>query len=655
MKSVFAKLALLQLLGGLFGIAILYFLMDSQLSQGMNESYMTHAQVVTQSLAKAVEAGLVGHDLTSVQSILDAMLSSPGVEWICVTAPDGQILAHTLVPDFPASIPISMLSGQREGALVKMPDSGKTVVVFSQPVLTGIVGEVHVAFARDKLTASIHKMEWFILAGIAGVMLFITLAFAALAHRIIRPIRTLTGSAALLSGEQRELFVPVPVISNDEIGLLSSAFNRMAAQLKSHEASLEAKVRARTEELVQANGSLAIEMGERERMESALRVANRNLSELIDASPVAITAYDLDGKVQSWNPAAERLFGWSAGEAIGHRVPFVQPDKQSEFDERRLRIIHSGDDLSATTVRRVKKDGSLLDLSISSAALRDPHGTVIGLISVITDVTEQERVAEEIQKARAAAEAANRSKSEFLANMSHEIRTPMNGVIGMTELALETDLTDQQREYLDMVKSSAEGLLTVINDILDFSKIEAGKLELEPVAFAIGDAVEEATGMMALRAWQKGLELAVDLQPGLPEVLLGDPLRLRQVLLNLLNNAIKFTDSGEITLRVEAAGEAPGGNCMHFSVRDSGVGIAPDRLNHIFDAFAQADSSTTRKYGGTGLGLTICSRLVALMGGRIWVESTPGSGSVFHFTAIFPTGDSKALPAAQSLHELEDM
>jgi PAS domain S-box-containing protein len=331
-------------------------------------------------------------------------------------------------------------------------------------------------------------------------------------------------------------------------------------------------------------------------------------------------------------------------------------------------IMRTGRALVGKEEEVIWPDGHSTWVLVNKAPLRDRKGQIIGTMGISHDITakklaelevakkatELERSNVALEKLAHVAKAASQAKGDFLANMSHEIRTPLNGIIGMTDLALDTDLTREQRDYMETVKLSADSLLNVVNDILDFSKIEAGKAELEKINFDVYECIEGALKTLALRADEKGLELLCEVSPEVPEFVVGDPGRVRQVLINLVGNALKFTLKGEVSLKVQTervdGPENEEGPILHFTVSDSGVGIAPEKLAAIFESFSQADTSTTREFGGTGLGLTISKRLVEMMGGRLWVESELGVGSQFHFTARLGLG--KAQPAAVSEGDL---
>jgi PAS domain S-box-containing protein len=367
-----------------------------------------------------------------------------------------------------------------------------------------------------------------------------------------------------------------------------------------------------------------------------------------------IVVLDLDGNIIFVNDAVVKRYGYERDELIGNHVAIlVSRQAAPEFVTDVIREARfSGFDGELISQR---KDGTEFPIFLSASEIQDENGNAVALVGVAQDITERKRAIEELKKAKEAAESASRAKSEFLANMSHEIRTPMNGIIGMTELALDTELTAEQQEYLKLVKLSADSLLGVINDILDFSKIEAGKLELNLDEFNLQDAIDDVMKALGVRAEQKGVELAYYLRPGVPEVIIGDLGRLRQVLVNLVGNAIKFTAQGEVIVRVEVEAQTDEEIVLHFGIRDTGIGVPLAKQKMIFESFTQADGSTTRKYGGTGLGLAISSQLVAMMGGQMWVESPvnlPGcptaSGSMFHVIAHFGVPQDAAAPENDS-------
>ncbi|MEK7405088.1 MAG: ATP-binding protein [Acidobacteriota bacterium] len=358
------------------------------------------------------------------------------------------------------------------------------------------------------------------------------------------------------------------------------------------------------------------------------------LAHVIRGVSEGVVVTDLEGRALYVNDAFLKTHGYSREELIGTPISLVgAPGNPPGVIEGILPATLRGGWQGELSSRR--KDGSEFPILLSTSAIRDEEGRLVALAGVVSDITERKRAEAELRQAKEAAEAATSAKSEFLANMSHEIRTPMNGIIGMTNLALDTELDDEQREYLSRVKDSANSLLKVINDILDFSKIEARKMDLDPVEFNVHQDMEDAVKALAQEAERKGLKLACHVQPEVPRVLVGDPVRLRQVVTNLVGNALKFTGEGEVEVRVKLARQTEGGVDLDFSVRDTGAGIPAEKQARIFEAFTQADGSTTREFGGAGLGLTISAGLVARMGGRIWVESEPGRGSTFQFTARF--------------------
>jgi two-component system, sensor histidine kinase and response regulator len=524
---------------------------------------------------------------------------------------------------------------------------------------------------RESQTAIV----WNVLGIFAGLAVLLVGLIHVLFNRLVN--RRLRGAAPIMAKVAADptAAARLPEKGGDELAALSTAFNHMADALGESHRTLEGRVTERTAELTRANSELeAAQVLQAENARRlALSVEQLKESEartrmIVVTALDAIIIMDQEGNVAEFNPAAEKTFGYARSEVIGRPLSelIVPPAARQHHEDEVARFLATGKGPllgQRIETTALHADGHEFPIELALTPLPGRNGSPPLFTAFVRDVTERRRAEQDLRQAKEAAEAANRAKSEFLANMSHEIRTPMNGVLGMTELLLDTQLTAEQREYLQMAKLSADSLLTVVNDVLDFSKIEAGKLDLEPIDFCLRDALEDTLKTLSLRAHAKGLELACQVAPDVPDLVRGDVVRVRQILVNLVGNALKFTEHGEVVVRVEKQNaEDRGPNkeensglsvphsefcVLHFAVNDTGIGIPADKLPLIFEPFTQADNSTTRKYGGTGLGLAITSRLVGMMGGRIWAESTVGQGSTFHFTArleLQPGTPSRLLP-----------
>jgi PAS domain S-box-containing protein len=460
-----------------------------------------------------------------------------------------------------------------------------------------------------------------------GLMFFV-------ARTLTHPIKVLT--EATWKAARGDFAHRLTSTSRDEVGQLTRSFNQMADSLQQSRADLE--------------------FAESRRAAEALQRSEERFQLIADATNDVIWDHNLLTNSVWRNKNYSKLLGRpermsvEEGESWTSRL---RPEDLERITGSMLKTIEQGGSNWSCEYQLRRDDGSYLEILDRGYVIRDSAGMAVRVVGAMMDITERKLAEAELMSAKEAAEAASRAKSEFLANMSHEIRTPMNGIIGMTELALETELSSEQREYMEAVSQSGTALLAVINDILDFSKIEARKLDLDMVEFDLQQVVEEALRTVAMGAHKKGLELACDIDSDIPASLVGDPGRLRQVILNLLNNAIKFTEVGEVVIQVRGIEKKERQARLEFAVWDTGIGIPKEKQALIFEAFSQADGSTTRKYGGTGLGLPISVTLIEMMGGNLQLESEPGKGSRFYFTASFELGSASA-PVFEPAIELKD-
>jgi len=576
---------------------------------------------LAQNLATINAFFLVSHDLASIETITLQTATVPGIFSVLVTDSTGKPLSEVVnqagrwSPRFsfervavPSSAnPVTLIeAAQQSSAQRDFLAGGHGKISSWHPVAEGAsLGWVRVSYrldSFDQIARDIWTQALLVIAVAIGTTLFL---LSKLLHPRMRALRAATRFANDLD---HALGAQITVSNGSaEIEDLGNALNLVSARLLSQHNDL-------------SNQKFALDQH----------------------AIVSIT--DLDGVITYANDRFCEISGYTREELVGNNHRVVKSGAHpTELYAELWHTITQGR-VWRGEVKNRRKDGNHYWVAATIVPLLGPNGLPMQYIGIRTDITIAKELEQSLNAARAAAELANQAKSEFLANMSHEIRTPMNGVIGMTDLALDTELNATQRNYLNTVKSSANALLVILNDILDFSKIEAGKLDIEQISFNLSQVVGDALTSIEARASQKGLTLTRLIPKQGAANMVGDPGRIRQVLTNLCDNAIKFTQQGSITVRVEAKHLGSQGYEAHIAVSDTGVGIHADKQQLIFAAFSQADSSTTRQFGGTGLGLTISSRLVGLMGGRIWVESTEGQGSTFHFTVLLGQSAETNMP-----------
>jgi PAS domain S-box-containing protein len=588
--------------------------------RNLAEQFESKGKAIANGIAGAAVESLLYRDAATIQAMVDQYLEEGkvrGVSYIFVVDARGDIVSHTFAPGIPPEV--IALEGERHETVMRHTTIGGNgdFMDIAAPILASEIGMVHVGMDYRLIRRAVQAAVIRQTALIGSIFLVSVLAAFLLMNRIAEPLDKLTRCANQLAAgnvspaEQgaADSQLLSAVERTDEVGHLARAFRHMVREIAGRERSLKAA-------------------------EEALRRSETHFRSLIENVADVICKLDGAGNILYASPSAQPLLGIPPDALQQQNLSgFIREEDRAAFAQALDKAVERPGATLAVELRLHHRDGSdRVVEAILHNLLAD--GAVQGVIVNLRDVTQRKQT-EDLRQAKEIAEQANRAKSEFLANMSHELRTPMNGIIGMTELALDAPLSPEQREHLELVKLSADSLLAIINDILDFSKIEAGRLDVDPVDFDLRDSIGDTMKSLGLRAHKKNLELAYSIAADVPEVLVGDPGRLRQILINLVGNAIKFTEQGEVVVLVRAESITDGEVRLHFSVRDTGIGIAPEKQQIIFEPFIQSDNSTTRKYGGTGLGLAISSQLVVLMNGRIWLESEVGRGTVFHFTASF--------------------
>ncbi|MFS2139616.1 ATP-binding protein [Duganella sp. Dugasp56] len=606
----------------------------TEAEQNLRERAERLADVLSQALARP----LFDINSAAVSSVVDASGATPEVLVLRVLAPNGAELASYVSP---LREPVAAIKVHR--------DINFTDVRRSYPV-----GSIDLAFSRQQMDQDLRRQIYNTVAANLLLALGIVLSIFVVGRRAARPFADIQDGLEKLTRGETDINLS-GIGREDQVGRLSDAVLRFRdtmtrlrdaeQELRELNSDLEKRIDARTRELT---GSMQM-----------VSDSKAKLQTIVDTALDAVVRMDLAGRIVGWNTQAERIFGWSRDEAIGLALDKTIIPPRYRYDHRRgMQRYMAGGSATRTVldtrieVVALRRSGEEFPIELAITQVKSEGQDSYEFCAFIRDISDRREREQKLVNANVMAEAANVAKSEFLANMSHEIRTPMSAVIGMAYLALRTEMTPKQHDYISKIHRAALSLLGIINDILDFSKIEAGRLEMEAIPFALEEVLANVSSVTAQRAADKQLRYLVEVAPDVPPYLVGDPLRLGQVLINLANNAVKFTAEGELELRCSVREPAVDGGkaTLRFSVRDTGIGMTAQQKSRLFRAFSQANGSTTRHYGGTGLGLSISQQLVRLMGGHIDVQSEVEQGSTFHFDLQFALSDASALKKQAALY-----
>jgi PAS domain S-box-containing protein len=603
----------------------------SEAEQNLRERAERLAAVLSQALARP----LFDINSAAVSSVVDASGATPEVLVLRVLGPSGAELASYVSP---MKEPVATIHVHRD-------------ISYSDARRSYPVGAIDLAYSRQQMDADLQRQVLNTVVANLLLALGIVLSIFIVGRRAARPFADIRIGLEKLTRGETDIKLS-GVGRADQVGRLSDAVLRFRdtltrlrdaeRELRDLNAQLEQRISDRTAEL--------------NRTMQQVSDSQAKLQAIVDTALDAVVRMDLDGRIVGWNKQAEMIFGWTRDEALGLELDKTIIPPRFRYDHKRgmQRYLAGGGGGVLDTrieVFALRRSGEEFPIELAITRVQAEGRDGFEFCAFIRDISERREREQKLVNANAMAEAANIAKSEFLANMSHEIRTPMSAVIGMAYLALRTEMTARQHDYISKIHRAALTLLGIINDILDFSKIEAGRLEVEAIPFALEDVLVNVNSVTAQRAADKRLTYVIGVAPDVPRYLVGDPLRLGQVLINLVNNAVKFTLEGKLELHCELRAPRDDGKAvLRFTISDTGIGMTAQQKSRLFRAFSQANGSTTRQYGGTGLGLSISQQLVRLMGGNIEVESEVDRGSTFHFDLPFDLSDAAALAVQEALH-----